>query len=61
MQFAPARLVDDAAAQASSQDVQLGFAHCPLEPKQQPVVEVRRVVDSILVENQGVGQCADLK
>ena len=29
--------------------VQLGLAHRPLEAEQQPVVEVRRVVDAVLV------------
>jgi hypothetical protein len=41
--------------------VQLGFAHGPLEAEQQAVVEVRGIVDAILVEDEGVGERADLQ
>jgi hypothetical protein len=32
-----------------------------IQAEQQPVVEARRVVDTILVEDQCVGECADLQ
>ena len=60
-QLAAARLIQDAAAQAGPQHVQLGFAHGPLETQQQAVVEVRGIVDAILVEDEGVSECADLQ
>jgi hypothetical protein len=60
-QLAAARLVQDAAAQAGPQHVQLGFAHGPLETQQQSVVEVRGIVDAILIEDEGVGEGADLQ
>ena len=41
--------------------MQLGLAHCPLETEQQPVVEVRRVVHTVLVEDQRLGERADLE
>ena len=41
--------------------MKLRLAHGPLEAEQQPVVEVCRVVDTVLVEDQGVAQRADLE
>jgi len=41
--------------------VQLGLAHRALEAEQQPIVEVRGVVDPILVEDEGIGQGTDLE
>ena len=60
-ELAAARLVEDAAAQARAQHVQLRLAHRALEAEQQPVVEVRRVVDAVLVQDERVGQRADLQ
>jgi hypothetical protein len=40
--------------------VQLGFAHRALEAEQQAIVEAGRIVDAILVEDQGRGQGAEL-
>ncbi|HLE43380.1 MAG TPA: hypothetical protein VJB36_05145 [Methylomirabilota bacterium] len=54
MQLTPARLVQEAAAQAGPQHVQFGLAHRPLEAEPQPVVEMRGVIDAILVENERV-------
>src|SRR5256885_2087326 len=41
--------------------MQLRFAHRSLETKQKPIVEVGRVVDTVFIEDQRVGQRADLK
>ena len=60
-QLAAPRLVEDAAAQTGSQHVQLSLTHRALETQQQAVVEVGRVVDPVLVEDQRVGQGADLQ
>ena len=51
LQLTAARLVAHAPLQARLQDVQLGLAHRALQSEQQPVVEVSRIVDSILVED----------
>ena len=60
-QLAAAGLVQDAATKACAQDVQLRLAHRALEAEQQSVVEVRRIVETVFVEDQRVGQCADLQ
>ena len=49
------------AEQAGAQDVQLGLAHRALQPKQQAIVEVGRVVEAVLVEDQRVRERADLE
>src|SRR5205823_7867847 len=59
--LAASHLIEDSAAQSGFEDVKLGFAHCSFETEQQTVVEVCRFVDPILVEDQGVGQRADLQ
>ena len=41
--------------------MQLGFAHRALEAQQEPIVEVGRIVYAVLVENQRVGEGADLQ
>jgi hypothetical protein len=41
--------------------VEFGFRHRPLQAEQEPVVEVARVIQAVLVENEGAGQCADLQ
>ncbi len=61
LQLAAARLVQDPALQTCPQHVQFGLAHRALEPEQQAVVEVRRVVHAVLVADQRVGQRADLQ
>ena len=41
--------------------MQLGLAHGALEPEQQPVVEVGRVIEAVLVADQRAGHGADLQ
>jgi len=49
-------LVEDAAAQPCLDHMQFGFTHCSLETEQKPVVEACRIVDAVLVEDQGVSK-----
>ena len=60
-QLAAAGLGEDAPAQARAQEVQLRLRHLPLEPEQQPVVELARVVEAVLVQDQRLGERADLE
>ena len=53
-------LVELAALEARGNDVQLGLGDGSLESQQQRVVEVRRVVAAVLVDDQCPGQRADL-
>ena len=53
--------VQNSSAQSRLQDVKLRFAHRSLETEKETVVEVRRIVNAILVEDQRVGQGADLE
>ena len=53
-------LVELAALEARANDVQLGLGDGGLEAQQQRVVEVRRVVAAVLVDDQRPGQRADL-
>ena len=52
LQLASARLVQDAALQARLQNMQFCFAHRSLQAQQKAVIEVRRVVDSVLIEDE---------
>lgn len=56
-----AGLVQNAALQSGSQNVQFGFAHRAFQAEQQSVIEVRRIVNAILIEDQGIGECADFQ
>ncbi len=61
VQFAPARLIKNAATQARPQDVELRFTHRSFEPKQQSVIEVRGIIQPVLVEDQRIRQAAALE
>ena len=61
LQLAAPGLVENAPAQPGAQHMQLRLAHRPLQAQQQAVVEVRRIVDAVLVEDQGIGQRAELQ
>ena len=41
--------------------MQFGLTHCALEAEQEAVIETCRIVDAILIEDQGVGEGADLQ
>ena len=49
-------LVELAALEARVQKVQFGLGHCALQPEQQSVVEVRRIVATVFVDHQGCGE-----
>ena len=51
-QLAAPSLVHPALIHAPLENVQLGLAHRPLQAQQQPVIEFRRIVKSILVGQQ---------
>src|SRR5207253_3289258 len=57
----PPRLAEYPTQKAGAQHVQLRLAHGALEAQQQAIVEVARVVDAILIEDQGVTEGADLQ
>jgi hypothetical protein len=59
-QFAAARLVEYAAAHACFQKMQFSLAKFALQAEQKSVVEGRRVVEAILIEDQGSRNGAQL-
>ena len=61
MQLAALGLVDQAPLQAVPHREQLELAHRPLQSQQQAVVAVRRVVDAVLVAQEGAEQGAQLQ
>ena len=60
-QFAPAGLVQFAADQAAADRMELQFRDLALQPEQEPVVGIGRVVDPVLVGQQGAEDAADLQ
>ena len=59
-QFAARRLVANAAVEAGSQDIQLGFAHGALEPEEEAIVEKGGMIDAVGVPDQRIGEAAQL-
>ena len=60
-QLAAAGLGQLTAAQPGLDEVELAFGHGPLEAQQHPVVEAARVVEAVLVADQGAGHGAQLE
>ena len=60
-ELAPPRLRPAAFQHARLEDVQLRFRHRPLEPEQQTVVVVGRIIHAVGIRNQRVEQGADLQ
>src|SRR5436190_794353 len=54
-------LVAQPAVEAGADQVQLGLRHRPLEPEQEPVVEVLRRIDPVRVGDQRRGQGAEVE
>jgi hypothetical protein len=54
LELPPPRPTEDPAAQPRLEHMQLGFAHRALEPEQQAIVEVRGIVEAVLVGGGGV-------
>jgi hypothetical protein len=52
---------EDAAAQSCLKYMQFRFAHCALQAQQQAIVEVRGVVQPILIEYERVGERAQFE
>jgi hypothetical protein len=46
--------------QAAREDMQLRLRHRALQAEQEPVVEAAQVVDAVGIDDQGVGQAAQL-
>jgi len=61
LQLAAAGLGALATDQSGLEHMQLGLAHRALEAQQQPVVEVARVIEAVLVADEGLGHGADLE
>ncbi|HEY2339911.1 MAG TPA: hypothetical protein VGH75_05245 [Steroidobacteraceae bacterium] len=61
LQLATPRLVALTAEEARLENVQLRFAHGALETQQEAIVEVRRVIDAILIEDQRAGEGRELE
>ena len=59
--FTAGDLVEQPLPHPAAEEVQLGLGHDPREPEQEPVVVVGRVVDAILVGEQGAKQGAELQ
>jgi hypothetical protein len=55
-QFTAGGLVPQPGSQPRSDQMQLGLAHRALQPEHQPIIEIRWVVDTVGVGDQGVGQ-----
>ena len=52
--------VDYSASHSGFEEVQFRLRHSPLQSEQEPVVEVCRIIDSILIENERAGQRTQL-
>ena len=61
LKLATLRLVAQPASQPRADQMQLRLAHRALQPQQQPVVEVMRRVDPVLVGDQRPSQRAQIK
>jgi hypothetical protein len=60
-QLAACCLVADAAEQACAQHMQLGLAHGALQAKQQSIVEHGRVIDTVGITDERVGEAAEIE
>ena len=60
-QLAAAGLGQLTAAQPGPDEMELSLADLPFHPEDQAVVEVPRVVEAVLVADQGAGHGADLQ
>jgi hypothetical protein len=41
--------------------MELGFAHRALKSQQEAIIEVRRIIDAIFIEDERVGESADFQ
>ncbi len=61
LEFGALGFVEHAPHQSRLEHVQFGLAHRPLETEQEPVVEVPRIIEPILVQDERVRERADLQ
>ena len=61
LQLAAPGFVQNALLQTTFQDMQFGFAHRAFEAQQQTIVESGRIVQTVLIEDQRIGECAQLE
>ena len=61
LEFPASGAAQDAAPQSCLKHMQFRFAHGALQAQQQAIVEVRGIVQPILIEDERVGQRAQLK
>ena len=61
LELAAAGTAQDTAAKSCLEHMQFRFAHGALQAQQQAIVEVRRIVQPVLIEDERVGQRAQLK
>lgn len=59
LQLAAARFVQDPALQTSPEHMQFRLAHRSLKPQQETIIEVRRIIHAVFIENQRVSESAD--
>jgi hypothetical protein len=50
-QLAPASLIENPASQTRPQHMKLRFTHRSFQPKQQPVIEICWIIETVLIEN----------
>src|SRR5260370_438893 len=55
------RFVELTSLEARVQEMQLGLSHGPLQPKQEAVVEIRRIVTTVFVDYQRRGKRTQLQ
>ena len=60
-QLTATSLVQDTASQASFQDVEFGLGERALHAEDQAIVEVGRIIEAVLIEQQRVGQRTELQ
>jgi len=60
-QFPTSRLVADATVETSTDDMQLRFTHGALQTQQQSIVEQRRMVHTIVVADERVGDATEFQ
>ena len=60
-QFRPLSFADHATHQTSFEHVKFRLTHRAFEPQQEPIVKMSRIIETVLIEDQCMGQSADLR
>lgn len=61
VQLPTPRFAQQSAAGPRLNHMQFGFTHGALESKQEPIIEIGGIVETVLIENQGVAEPTDLQ